>query len=355
MNTAKLIIFCFFISMTSIQATTVLRSEINRYRLLRDRVLVESDLKKKRHNRFFDLDINISSGIKKIIGDVKENTESSTANAVDKQVAILGVINQNLNTERLIDITVEAAAPLPLFQLYSYKFLPALFFNINFGVSMSIDNADALNPKANIYVKKETQMGFHSKVNLGNKNRKMEVSVYKLTRSDLLFSRNQTQIVVEESLFDFGDLSKEESALTLDVAYKIKHKNNYLTFEIREFQFLNISSEKETLIGKTPLFHTRYDFQEKQAALIFKPFVGVHYRKKYNVFDGLYVGLKTKIDQNIPFEFTFKFDSQFFMIMPKVSFKYFHFLYSLKSPYRNPQNDLWVSSIHNINIGFPFP
>jgi hypothetical protein len=340
---------------TSCFAAATIRTEVNRYRLLRDRIITEADLKKERHNRFFDLDLHVSSGVKSLIGDIKENTESSSDSEIAKQLAIAGVIAQNLNTERFVDIGIEAAAPLPLFQLYSYKFLPTLFFNINFGISLSFDSEDALNPEANLYIKKETQMGVFSKVNWGNKQKSLEVALYKMTRSDLQFSRTQTEIVEEESLFDFSDITKEESYLTVDMAYKRKLKDNLLTLEVRELQLLSMGSEKETIIGKAPLLHIRYDFQEKKTPLIFKPFVGFHYRQKYDAWDGLYTGLKLKVDQEIPFSFMFKFDSQFFMMAPKVSFKYFHFYYSLKSPYRNPQGDLWVSSIHNINIGFPFP
>jgi hypothetical protein len=35
--------------------------------------------------------------------------------------------------------------------------------------------------------------------------------------------------------------------------------------------------------------------------------------------------------------------------------KWFQFVYSLKTPFRNPNQKVWVSALHNVNITIPIP
>ena len=88
--------------------------------------------------------------------------------------------------------------------------------------------------------------------------------------------------------------------------------------------------------------------------LKWSPFAGVHFRKRYNILDGTYVGTKLSHLNHLPFSYILKLSSQFVNITTAYEIGYFALRYTVKQPFRNPQEGLWVPTLHSLNLGVPF-
>lgn len=324
------------------------RSELSRYIELRDKTIIDQSLRKNVYSNYFDLELNINSGTKELIGDINSSKDSS--------LGIAGVLNKNINSELFIDFNVEAAAPLPFIKIKKYRLLPNLVYNMNLGALLSFSTDDTgLVPSASVYVKKETKLGIYSRLKWNNrKSESIDFFLYKMTRSDLLYSRTATQVDAEDGIFDFGELEKSEKKLTLDLRYQREFSDYKYFIELKELPIMDMSSDKDSIYGKSPLIHARYSLINKENWGIWSPFVGLHYRKRYSAFEGLYVGSRFNFDTHIPVTLVTKLDTKFITIMPKLDYKYFYLNYSMRTPYRNPQEEVWVSATHSINLGVPF-
>jgi hypothetical protein len=162
------------------------------------------------------LDLSVSSGLKRLIGEADEATENSQS-TIAKTVSILTLLNQNINSEKFVDLDGLISSPLPYIKYKGLRFLPSIFFHINFGVSLSISSLESVtNPKAQVYIKKDTKLGLHSKIRL-KKNKFLHFSFYKLDRSDLLESLTSTDIVSKSGLFEFDELQQSHIAYAADI------------------------------------------------------------------------------------------------------------------------------------------
>ncbi|TNF28948.1 MAG: hypothetical protein EP319_07970, partial [Deltaproteobacteria bacterium] len=84
------------LSLLFLQAAFAGRSEVDRFTLLHDRYIVDRYIRSQADNYIFYLDAAISSGVKKIIGDIKDSAENET-DATQRQVKTLQVLTRNLN------------------------------------------------------------------------------------------------------------------------------------------------------------------------------------------------------------------------------------------------------------------
>lgn len=343
-----------FLITFNLHAAKSIRSEVNRYRHLKDRQTTEKLLYKEEHSQFFSIDINMSSGLKELLGDISDSTsESSESTQVS---GVNAVLSQNVNTERFLTADLELAIPLPYLHFNKLSFLPAIFYEFGVGASISVNNqASAIAPVAQIYFQKYSKMGLHSKIRHNDKKGEtFGFSLYQRARADLFVSRNATEVAAGEDLIDLDELEKEEKIYGLDLSFhKKKRGYNYLV-ELRDIKILDAGGDATNSIGNTPLFHGRYEKIYYIDQYTLEALFGVHYRKKYSLTEGLYVGGRLKIREDSPILFTAKMDSQFMAYSVGLTFKHFNFHYGLKSPFRNPQEDMWVSGIHQIALNVPF-
>lgn len=344
----------FLILSTKVMAASNLRSELSRYILLRDRTIVDHGLKNQVHQSFFDLQFNISSGIKKLIGDINTSTDDSNSSSA-KTSNVLAVLNRNINTERYIDIGAELALPLPYMQYGNYRFLPSLFVGINLGGSLTISNKeDGLNPKAQTYLKQEMRYGLFTRMKWNDKKgESLDLALYKVETKDFLTQSTAQAIADDEKIINTDDFDKKESSYAIDLSYK-RHFDDYsYLLEILDLKITQ--SGEKSIYGRTPLIHGRYEWNKNFLNMAVSPFLGLHYRKRYDLSDGIYLGARFEGTKQYPFSFIAKVSNQFLTFTPKIAYKYFEFSYGLKTPYRNPQEDVWVSSVHSINLRVPFP
>lgn len=331
------------------------RGEIQRFTLLHDRYIVDRGLRKMRYDQFFDFDIVASSGLKSFLGEL-ESSSKNAATTVERDAAVLATLAKKVNSERYLDLDITLGAPLPYIRYRKFQMLPNLFFNINMAASNTVSNQeDGINVRAQSYVKLERRIGVLNRIKW-NKEEEVRLSIYHFTKTDVGLDLNVSAVGDKTSVFKFDDAIKDHNMISSDWTYILRKENYTWIAEVQEFQLLSQADPgQKSLHGTSPLLHTRLENNFRAGNVLLKPFYGIHYRKWYDLFDGIYVGTSLKYHIDIPFEFMLKMSPEFVTLMPQFKTKWFQFVYSLKTPFRNPNQKIWVSALHNVNISIPIP
>lgn len=317
--------------------------------------MIDRYLRSQTQTYILYIDAAISSGVKKIIGDIKDSAENET-DASQRQVKTLQVLTRNLNTEKYIDIDAQAGLPLPIFRIKNFDFKVSPFIAINIGASFSFNNQNTNSiARAQSYVRKEYKMGVKSQI----KKRKDETIIFKfyqLTRADINAELDQSEIVTQGKLIDTGSIDQDNISYAGDIGYEREFYDYLYRLEIKEIKFMEASrSKRETFYTNMPMIHAHYRHKHKVFGLVsLDPFYGFHFRDGQSIAQGFYLGTLMHLAR-LPFTLYTKFSNQFMTLSPLFRTKFFQFNYSLKLPYRNPQDDFWTASIHSLNIAIPFP
>lgn len=351
---AFLALFVATVLGSTAQASTI-REEMDRYFLLRDRVIIDRWLRSQNHNSFFKLDASVSSGTRKLIGDIKNQTESSSSDPIAKTLAVANLLNQQLNSEKYVDIDLEVGLPLPYFKIFNIKMLPSLFVNINLGLSLTISNfGDATNPRAQLYMKKDMKMGAKSLFQL-KENQELEIALYKISRADANNTVTALQIANDQALFDFDGLTQNENSLMIDALYKLTKDENIYQLGFFEAGIYSMASERESDYGKRPMTLLSWSRELKGRNHAWLVQVGHHHRKRYTLSDGLFAHGEVSWKDRLPLVGFFKVDPGFLTVGPIIRGRYFQFSYNYKTALINPQDKIWVPATHNILLDVRFP
>ncbi len=332
-----------------------LRSEVDRFKLLSDRHAIDQEIRGiRKYNSYASLDITLSSGLRKIVNDISDATEGDQSDA-QKDLAVYKVLTQNLNTDKFIYLDVMAGAPLPYFKVGKWAFLPNLFMGINAGANLTIHNTvDALNPEAQTYLKIDKLLGIQSKIKW-NSEEQLTVRGYYLMRQDLSANASYTEISDDGEIVSTDDLDKTLNTAMLDLAWDRQTSNHSFLLELKEIRLYKLSnSTTNGNYGSTPLIHGRYGRKVHSELLQMTYSAGAHLRSGYDLNDGIYALVDLDFAQQAPFGFSAKIDRDFISFMPRANFNHFHFSYELQTAFRNPQEDIWASSIHSLAISAPF-
>jgi len=346
-------LFIILLSLNCFAIKTI-RSEINRFRLLKDRSIIDRELLSSPHESFIELDFNISSGLKDLIGDISTSTEqSSESDQVTETNKILG---KNVNTEKFLQAYLELGIPLPYIRLTNYDILPSLFANFSLGTSISINNQiDPLAPEAKVYLQKEINFGLNSLIRARNNPEYVfRAGIYRSERADLSSTKNAIAVAGDDDIITLDDLKKSQKDCVVDLGVTKENGDERFQFEIRELRVLDAGSELDNKIGNAPLFHFNYSKIYEFDKITLQPIYGIFHRQKYSLFDGLYTGLRLSFTKKSALRMLVKVDTDFLSYRFGASFKHFKFFYGLKTPYSNPQEDMWVSAIHQISLSVPF-
>jgi hypothetical protein len=332
-----------------------IRDELDRYTILHDRQLVDRWLRGQHHNSFFQIDAAISSGTRKLVGDIKNQTQDTSANPVVKALAVANLLNQNLNTEKYVDLDLEAGLPLPYIKIFNTRLLPSLFIGLNMSLSLTISNfGDATNPRAQIYMKKDMKTGVKSVVQL-RENQQLEVALYKLARADAKNTITALQIANDQGLFDFDTLNQNQDLLALDAVYKLQNRENIYHLGFLEAGIYTMDFQRRSYYGTRPMTLATWSRELKGRNHAWLVQAGHHYRRRYAMADGLFAHAEVSWKERLPLIGFFKVDPGFLTLGPIVRGRYFQFSYLYKTPYINPQDRLWVPAIHNILLDIRFP
>tara|TARA_R110002072_G_scaffold534_8_gene4289 strand:- start:40158 stop:41207 length:1050 start_codon:yes stop_codon:yes gene_type:complete len=347
----KTILFLLIFQIIPHSNAATLRSEIDRYTILRDRAITDRQLKvESPYQEFFNLDIVASSGIRTIISDVKSGTE--TTNSAQKQLNMFQLLSKYVNSERYVDVDFTTGFPLFDIKFKKHHFMPSFFFNYNVGLMFTVSNQEnALNPTGQLYLKLDKKIGIQTLY--PQKKSLYQFAIYQMTRSDLLSSITSSSLATSGKLFNLDDLNKEQKTIAFDIDYMKKNARDFFQLAAKEVKLLSQTDHKSKYEHK-PLLSARYGRFLKWEKIMATPFIGIHYRQKYSLHQGIFIGTKFESLQH-PLELTAKLSNEFITLIPQVKFKYLRFNYTLKNPYRNPQKDVWVSSMHSLNLAIPFP
>lgn len=359
MSKNSLFLFTFFVvlglsrPLNLFAAST--RGEIQRFTLLHDRLTIDRSLRERSHTSFLNIDLAISSGVFTLINDLSNSSDNTSSSAVQKQLEVFNLLSKNINTERFIDANIELGMPLPDIKVKSHRFYNSLFYEFNAGILLTIaSGSSATNPLAQTYVRKQTKLGF-STIYKPKEDITYQASLYQLSRADTAANLDTATLAGSGEFFNLDDLKKDHSFYALDFSYQKKSARGKILFSAEELQ-LHSTTDQKSLYGTSPLLRAEYTWFLDGGRLLYQPFVGSHYRKWYPFHRGVYGGVHLLVkDENIPFSATIKASNQFITLMPQFKADWFHFSYTFKNPYRNPQDDIWVASLHNIQITIPFP
>lgn len=337
----------------NVLAINTVRSEINRFRLLKDKSIIERELITKPHSSFLQMDLNISSSLKTFIGEIGSSTSKDSES--EKKLGVTSVLSKYVNTEKFFDAFIETAIPLPYFKYQGMAFLPNIFANIYAGTSISINNQDnPLSPIAQVYLQKNINLGVSVEVKNENERDKIyNLALYKRSRSDLSAKKTATAIAEEEEIVSLDQIKKNQNDYIADIGVKIIKENKYYILEVKELKILDAGSEIDNVIGNAPLFHVsqtkEYNFEKFKMSLIY----GLHHRQKYSLFDGAYIASSYDFTDKNPIKVLIKVDSHFISFVTGLSFSHFNFRYGYKTALTNPRDDMWVPAQHNIHINIP--
>lgn len=332
-----------------------LRNNLKRYTFLRDHTLVNKALNTNSYEQYLDIELQVSSGVKDLIADVKNKADEPGATQTQKELNILEILNKNMNSERYVDLNVTLAVPLPSFNFNKYRLTPAVFYNLNLGTLFTIYNqTSSFDPSVSVYIKKETKIGVSTIITKsGNIDTFLKINAYKLSRSDTDIQKTKTELAESSKIFNFSDLSEPNDTYSMDFIWKRENYKRLWKAEILEAKLLTSKSKADFSYDNAPLFHFFHQWKGEERRVWLEPFAGVHMRKRYSLFDGMYVGTRLKF-QELPFSSSVSLSNQFLTFIPEFKMGHFYLNYKMRMAYINPQKDIWVPTTHSFNLGLSF-
>lgn len=350
----KKIIIIFLLLANTVQAAG-LRNNLKRYTILRDLTLVNKRLTHNLYEQYLDLDLQISSGVKDLISDVKNKGNEAGASQSQKELNILEILNKNMNSERYVDLDATIGIPLPSFNFFNYRLTPSLFYNMNLGSLFTIYNqSSSIDPSVSVYIKKESKVGLSTIVTKsGNLDTYIKFNLYKLSRSDADLTKTKTELAEDSKIFNFSDLNENEDSLSFDLIWKRESQKRLWKAEILEAKLFTMNEKTNYSYDNFPLFHFFHQWKGKTERFWLEPYAGVHMRKRYSLLDGLYIGTWLKFDK-LPFKSSLSLSNQFLTFIPEFRMGHFYFNYKMRMAYNNPHDDIWVATIHSFNLGLNF-
>jgi len=138
-------------------------------------------------------------------------------------------------------------------------------------------------------------------------------------------------------------------------SYQIKTKKSEQYYELQEIKILTTSKSPNKIYYKNlPMLHIggKRFFIINQSKWTF--LTGLHLRNRYSILSGFYLGGEWQHAKNSPLVITGKISADFITLLPQFKTDWLKISYMLKMPFINPQNDLWVSSVHSLAMVFPF-
>lgn len=329
------------------------RGELERYTHWHDRLILENEqlygTKGERNAHYLELNFTLSDGLLGLIGEVETQTQLGNTSA-QKTQNILNLINQNINSERLVDTFLGVRAPLPTFKLSDLEFTPSAFYQYKLGVSFSFSNqADATDPRAQIYLKMDQKMGISTLLETSSSHQ-WWVSIYQLERQDFASERSAQDIAEDEKVFDLDELERTQKSLELDLRFRTE-LYRYISYTIGVDEVtLNQSSQHNSGFGKRPLWYQQFDYQRGDYRL----YAGHHFRQRYSIADGLYMGGLWHFLEDLPLRFKTHLTTETLSLGGVLKTGSFMLQYVYQTPHQNPEDDIWAYSLHKLSVGFPF-
>lgn len=315
-------------------------------------MIIEQRLKKNRPYSFFDFDFHGTSGIKTLIGDLKNSSKNTQNSAVQKQSSIIELLDKQVNTEKYLDADLAISIPFGQYHYNSTKIIPAFIAGVDFAGLFSVSNAgDATNPILQSYLRFDQTLGGFVELEFDDQTM-AQMKFYQLARKDKYSLFNASALVNDGNVIGGSKLDQVDTFMMVDALYAKFFKDQLIQFELQQLQIVsNVFDGKEYYYPNFPFWNIHYEFYYKSRSNHVTFFTGLHNRERYSLMKGFYTGLKIK---NIlgPIHFLGIVDANFISIIPRLTLPFFNLSYTIKLPIYNPQQDYWVGVIHGLNLSF---
>lgn|GEM_PF-6537691 len=303
----------------------------------------------ERGAHYLEMDLTLSDGLLGLIGEVETQTELGGTSS-EKTQNILNLINQNINSERLVHAFFGARLPLPAFKLAKLKFTPSVFYQYKLGVSFSFSNqVEATDPRAQIYLKMDQKTGFSTLIE-NSESHQFWFSLYQLKRQDFKEQRSAQDIAANEKVFDLDQLDLTQTTWELDLRFRTElYRYIFYTVGLDEIT-LDQKSEHDSFFGKRPLWYQQFDYTRGDYRL----YAGHHLRERYPIADGLYLGGLWRVVEDLPVSFKTHLTTGTLSLGGVLETSFITAQYTYQTPHQNPQDDTWAYSLHKISFAIPF-
>ena len=312
--------------------------------------------------QYFSLEAMGSSGLKSLINDIRGISDLETKE--EKEAQILQTLYQNMNSERYLHAHAGVMVPVLKTHTRYYQVRPAIFLEFDGGASLSVDgNSKELTPEAQTYLLGNYRYGiethFTDQHSISDWQHHFRWRVYRHGRKDAQGRRSLDDIVESEKIIDTEEMSSSQITMATDLLYHLVTPNFEIRTGIEELDLSEkTSTERRSIFGKKARSFIQYTHTETSPGkyIEIQPFAGLQYRGHYSVKHSPFLGFHSFFsDITWPLRATLYLDREMMAFMPSLDTRYFQFNYTVRLPYRNPQeHDLWMATTHSIELAIPF-
>lgn len=216
-------------------------------------------------------------------------------------------------------------------------------------------------PNIFVMAKQDIKAGVHFDYKTEN-NYYGFLHLYALHRTDISLRISQDALARDGDVLDLGDEQNSQTQLTLD--YRLGYDwERYSVFgSIEEVKIATLSDNKDKAgdlnYGTDPLLRVHGSAKFKMIGFELVPFVGVHKRSAYGFGEGIYGGTDLSFytwGERLGVQLRGMVDTEHLTFMARAKLWLMQLEYALKAPTSSTvDNDVKVSSLHNVNIRFFF-
>ncbi len=344
------IISLFLLQMSSIFAESS-RHEISAYALMKDHTEIERQLANDTRFNFFSFSNVMTSKTLSLFTQVQNKT--SSGDLTSQTAALLEILNQNLNKHYFTDVKTHFGLPIPK-KFLKKSWEASLYFDFSIGLSFSIDNhIDQTDPTTQIYLKKDTEIGFSNKVIREQKTFLLEI--YYLIRNDEYSQMSTSNLATEKQIFSLNNLiEKNQKSLNINVGYSYEINQWKFLGEIKEIALTKIGDSTESQFGNRPLAHLQAKTTFKKEKFDFDTMIGLIQRRPYSLMHGLYAGIHWRSNIFNQIHLIGKLSVLDILLTAQIQLKKFYFSYGYKTPFYTSNNGIKETNTHELNINFSF-
>ena len=345
------------------------RNEIDRYRLLDDKMRLDRVFRPLGHDFYIDANVAANKNIKDVIDEGK--AAADTTGTADQAAAIAAFLNKYVNTEHFVNAHVGAGFPLPSFNIGTINMQWDVRGRFDLGASLSIDGSnesitvgtqtfDVPDPFIQIYLKQDYDYGLHFLFSHRSKWF-FEWDAYYRSRWDRIEAVTQNTLVSDKKVLELNKAKNTTTYIMSDVRLG-KTIGNFSWWVAGKDLVINQLSDSKNfaanvggvVYGKRPLLHAHFAYKIVLPIILdLTPFVGIHRRSGYTEGDGLYAGVDTDLGW-FPLTVNAIIDRYYFTLTPRFRLWFLQVEYSLKAPVKSKVDGFKTETIQELNVRLAF-
>lgn len=358
---AKMALAFLFISFFFLGSREALadRSEIDRFKVLHDKIKTEDLFRPLEHDFIFDLTARESKRLRKLV------KEGSTVSSQD-QAAVRQFLERNLNTEHYGNVHVKAGIPLPRFTLKGVAVTTDIRGNYDLAASLSITQLSTPmvfagmvqvaknDPFIQLYIKNDQKYGLNIAA-APHPDWNATVYLYYMKRWDILEAITGNQLVNGRKVVNIDRSKNWVTSLNADMRVDYDYGDSQFFLGIEELRLTeldnNAADAGRLYFGNNvPLF--RFGMVREFAFNWWrlKPYIGLHKRAGYVPGKGVYGGSEIFLGET-PFSFLLVGEKEYFTFNPRFRWRFLQLEYVGKFPIdETTDGGAKTATLHGLNL-----